>query len=67
MLEGIPEAGEDFSSNPLLTVLTKTLTADTSTGTLEPFDTFFQVGALIRRDHSLELKIQSNVQCQMQR
>jgi len=33
----------------LLTVLTKTLTAETSTGTLEPFDTFFQVGALIRR------------------
>ncbi len=42
-VEGIPEAGEDFSSNPLLTVLTKTLTADTSTGTLEPFDTYFQV------------------------
>ena len=34
-VEGIPEAGEDFSSNPLMTVLTKTLTADTSTGTLE--------------------------------
>jgi len=49
-VEGIPEAGEDFSSNPLLTVLSKTLTADTSTGTLESFDTFFQVGALIRRD-----------------
>ena len=48
-VEGIPEAGEDFSSNPLLTVLSKTLTADTSTGTLEPFDTYFQVGALIRR------------------
>ena len=49
-VEGIPEAGEDFSSNPLMTVLTKTLTADTSTGSLEAFDTFFQVGALIRRD-----------------
>ncbi len=49
-VEGIPEAGEDFSSNPLMTVLTKTLTADTSTGSLESFDTFFQVGALIRRD-----------------
>jgi len=49
-VEGIPEAGEDFSSNPLMTVLTKTLTADTSSGSLESFDTFFQVGALIRRD-----------------
>ena len=49
-VEGIPEAGEDFSSNPLMTVLSKTLTAYTSTGTLESFDTFFQVGALIRRD-----------------
>jgi hypothetical protein len=49
-VEGIPEAGEDFSSNPLMTVLSKTLTADTSTGSLESFDTFFQVGALIRRD-----------------
>ena len=49
-VEGIPEAGEDFSSNPLLTVLTKSLTGDTSTGSLESFDTFFQVGALIRRD-----------------
>jgi len=49
-VEGIPEAGEDFSSNPLMTVLTKSVTADTSTGTLETFDTFFQVGALIVRD-----------------
>ena len=49
-VEGIPEAGEDFSSNPLMTVLTKTLTADTSSGSLESFDTFFQVGALMRRD-----------------
>jgi len=49
-VEGIPEAGEDFSSNPLLTILTKSVTADTSTGTLETFDTFFQVGALIVRD-----------------
>ena len=49
-VEGIAEAGEDFSSNPLMTVLSKTLTADTSTGTLESFDTFFQVGALIVRD-----------------
>jgi len=49
-VEGIPEAGEDFSSNPLLTVLSKQLTGDTTTGVLESFDTFFQVGALIRRD-----------------
>jgi len=49
-IEGIPESGEDFSSNPLMTVLTKSVTADTSTGTLETFDTFFQVGALITRD-----------------
>ena len=49
-VEGIAEAGEDFSSNPLMTVLSKTLTADSSTGTLESFDTFFQVGALIVRD-----------------
>ena len=49
-IEGIPEAGEDFSSNPLMTVLSKQLTGDGSTGTLESFDTFFQVGALIRRD-----------------
>ena len=48
-VEGIPEAGEDFSSNPLMTVLTKQLTGDASTGTAETFDTFFQVGALIRR------------------
>tara|TARA_Y100001949_G_C15723506_1_gene216219 strand:- start:51 stop:545 length:495 start_codon:yes stop_codon:yes gene_type:complete len=33
-----------------MTVLSKTLTADSSTGTLESFDTFFQVGALIVRD-----------------
>ena len=33
-----------------MTDLSKTLTADSSTGSLESFDTFFQVGALIRRD-----------------
>jgi len=49
-VEGIAESGEDFSSNPLMTVLSKTLTADSSTGSLESFDTFFQVGALIVRD-----------------
>jgi len=49
-VEGIPEAGEDFSSNPLMTVLSKQLTGDGSTGTLESFDTFFQVGALVVRD-----------------
>ena len=59
-VEGIPEAGEDFSSNPLLTVLSKTLTADSSTGSLESFDTFFQVGALIRRDF-LRIETSSNV------
>jgi len=59
-VEGIPEAGEDFSSNPLMTVLTKSMTADTSTGSLESFDTFFQVGALIRRDF-LRVEDSSNV------
>ena len=49
LIEGIPEASEDFSSNPLMTVLSKQLTGDASTGD-EEFDTFFQVGALIRRD-----------------
>ena len=50
LVEGIPEAGEDFSSNPLMTVLSKQLSGDTSTGTEEDMDTFFQVGALIQRD-----------------
>jgi len=50
----------NYGSNPLLTVLTKTLTADTSTGTLEPFDTYFQVGALIRRSF-LRVEDSSNV------
>jgi len=49
LIEGIPESSEDFSSNPLMTVLSKQLTGDASTGD-EEFDTFFQVGALIRRD-----------------
>ena len=49
LIEGIPEASEDFSSNPLMTTLTKQLSGDGSTGD-EEFDTFFQVGALIRRD-----------------
>ena len=49
LIEGIPEASEDFSGNPLLTVLSKQLNGDASTGD-EEFDTFFQVGALIRRD-----------------
>ena len=48
LIEGIPEASEDFSGNPLLTVLSKTFTAPASTGE-QDFDTFFQVGALIRR------------------
>jgi len=59
-VEGIPEAGEDFSSNPLLTVLSKTLTADTSSGSLESFDSYFQVGALIRRSF-LRVEDSSNV------
>ena len=46
LIEGIPEASEDFSGNPLLTVLSKTFTAAASTGE-QDFDTFFQVGALI--------------------
>ena len=49
LIEGIPEASEDFSSNPLMTVLSKTINGDASTGD-ENLDTFFQVGALIRRD-----------------
>ena len=48
LIEGIPEASEDFSGNPLLTVLSKTFNAAASTGE-EDFDTFFQVGALVRR------------------
>jgi len=48
LIEGIPEASEDFSGNPLMTVLTKTMNADSGTGD-EDFDTFFQVGALITR------------------
>ena len=48
LIEGIPEASEDFSGNPLMTVLSKTINAAASTGE-ETFDTFFQVGALIRR------------------
>ena len=59
-VEGIPEAGEDFSSNPLMTVLSKTLTADSSSGSLESFDSFFQVGALIRRDF-VRIEDSSNV------
>ena len=48
LIEGIPEASEDFSGNPLMTVLSKTLNADSSTGN-QDFDTFFNVGALIKR------------------
>jgi hypothetical protein len=48
LIEGIPEASEDFSGNPLLTVLSKTITTDASTGE-QDLDTFWQVGALIRR------------------
>ena len=48
LIEGIPEASEDFSANPLLTVLSKTIITDASTGE-QDLDTYFQVGALIRR------------------
>ena len=48
LIEGIPEASENFSANPLLTVLSKTINTDASTGD-EDLDTYFQVGALILR------------------
>jgi hypothetical protein len=48
LIEGIPESSEDFSANPLLTVLSKTIITDASTGE-QDLDTFFQVGALIQR------------------
>ena len=50
LIEGIPTASENFASNPLMTVLSKQLSGDTSTGTDEEFNTFFQVGSLIQRD-----------------
>jgi len=48
LIEGIPERSENFAANPLMTVLSKTITADSSTGD-QDFDTFYTVGALIRR------------------
>ncbi len=48
LIEGIPEASEDFSANPLLTVLTKQIITDGAVGE-QDLDTFFQVGALIVR------------------
>ena len=48
LIEGIPERSENFAANPLMTVLSKTITADSSTGE-QDFDTFYTVGALIRR------------------
>ena len=48
LIEGIPERSENFAANPLMTVLSKTITADSSTGE-QDFDTYFTVGALIRR------------------
>ena len=45
LIEGIPEASEDFSGNPLMTVLSKTLNADASTGN-QDFDTFFNLSIL---------------------
>ena len=40
LVEGIPEPNESFASNPLQTLLQKTITGDASTGE-EDFDTFF--------------------------
>ena len=48
LIEGIPEASEDFSANPLLTVLSKQIITDGAVG-VQDLDTFFQVGALITR------------------
>ena len=52
LVEGIPEPNESFASNPLQTLLQKTITGDASTGE-EDFDTFFTVGSLIRRTFML--------------
>ena len=52
LIEGIPTASESFAKNPLLTILQKTLTGDSSTGE-EQFDTFFTVGSLIKRSFLL--------------
>jgi len=48
LIEGIPQPNENFASNPLMTILSKSITGDGTTGN-EDFDTFFTVGALIRR------------------
>jgi hypothetical protein len=49
LVEGIPEANDpDFSNNPLQTTLYKELVGDSSSGSVEDFSTFFNVGALIR-------------------
>ena len=49
LVEGIPEPNDpDFSNNPLQTTLYKELVADSSSGSVEDFSTFFNVGALIR-------------------
>jgi hypothetical protein len=52
LIEGIPEPSESFAKNPLMTLLQKQLSGDSSTGD-EDFDTFFTVGSLIRRSFLL--------------
>ena len=52
LIEGIPQPNESFAKNPLMTLLQKQLSSDSSTGD-EDFDTFFTVGSLIRRSFLL--------------
>jgi hypothetical protein len=52
LIEGIPQPSESFAKNPLMTLLQKQLSGDSSTGD-EDFDTFFTVGSLIRRSFLL--------------
>ena len=52
LIEGIPEPSESFAKNPLMTLLQKQLSSDSSTGD-QDFDTFFTVGSLIRRSFLL--------------
>jgi len=52
LIEGIPQPSESFAKNPLMTLLQKQLSSDSSTGD-QDFDTFFTVGSLIRRSFLL--------------
>ena len=52
LIEGIPQPSESFAKNPLMTLLQKQLSSDSSTGE-QDFDTFFTVGSLIRRSFLL--------------